>query len=314
MPPPIPMGISDYMRRQHTVFLQGATITPKVLTMVAETKRSIKTGEVEVITETSSDDSWNEVPQQRLVVPHNWLQPVINSKEMLPFALRPEDRKLAIIPTDLAGELLDETEANANQEWQKLNNLYVEHRGHGQSTPQTLMAQIDFRSKLSRQLPLVDMSDQPLNRLLYPSSGDIMRGYRTRSRCAIATSGLFHAEFETPEEAAYLVALLNTPALRQAFAESKRSGRHFQLNPWRFIPIPEYDPANKLHQELAGLTVEAEATAGVVLQELQDNLKPGQILPGQIALSKRIRERLVENGLAQRLDEVATLLLPDQVR
>ena len=45
-----------------------------------------------------------------------------------------------------------------------------------------------------------------------------------------------------------------------------------------------------------------------------ESLNEGQQLPGQQALSTRIRERLQEKGIGPRLDEAAARLLPDQVR
>ena len=308
MPPPIPVGISDYHDRG---FRNGATITPKVLTMV-DSYIPADNGTVRVTTKASIHTPWVGVGQQTFTVKEQWLLPTINSNDVLVFSLMPGERQKAIVPVDLHGNLLSHDEVIYNNEWARLNDIYVEFRGQGQHTPPTLISQINHLSKLHRQLPLVQFDNNaPLLRVLYPSSGDIMRACRCPEGIAIATGGLFHRTCYSPEEAAYIVGLLNTPVLRKAFKESQTSGRHFQLNPWRKVPIPQFNQYNELHRELASLTIEAEASAVELLDELT---KISKHLPGQLGLSNRIRDRLLKNGISNRLDSVVRDLLPDQVR
>lgn len=90
--------------------------------------------------------------------------------------------------------------------------------------------------------------------------------------------------------------------------------RDFHQYPWRRVPIPVFDPDNDLHQQVAGLTVEAENAAEDLIQEVLEGQVEGNKLPGQMDLSKRIRRRLDAEGIAARLDEVVSRLLPNQVR
>ena len=309
-PPPIPVAPSEYL--DDPGFRLGATIVPHVLTMAAGTEPA-SDGRITVRTRPSKHRPWSAVASQRVRVPRRWLLPIINSDDMLAFALRPGDRKLAIAPIDGDGNLLDDASAAGDGEWRRLEDIYAEHRGQGRNTPGTLLAQIDHLSKLSRQLPVARATENaPLNRVLYPNSGDIMRSCRCPAGTAVATIGVYHAVFDTAEEAAYLTALLNAPSLRAAFRESRASNRDFALHPWRNVPIPKFDPKNGTHRKLAALAPEAERAAAELMGELLDGLNGGIGLPGQVGLSSRIRERLLDSGISERIDASAMRLLPEQ--
>ena len=136
-----------------------------------------------------------------------------------------------------------------------------------------------------------------------------MRGVRVCPGTAIADKSTYRYDAETPEEAAYLVALLNAPALREAFRQSRRSGRHFDSSPWVRIPIPKFDPGNDHHRRLAALTEQAE---DVVANWLDENLPeaPAKV-PSQPALSRRIRGALQAAGIMRAIDTEARVVLPN---
>lgn len=308
-PRPIPKGESQY--REY--FRPGANFIPKVLVKIGSFTPS-GTGAVTATTMPSIHPPWNRVNEQKVFIPQEWLLPFITSDDMLAFSLRLGNRQRAIVPIDNAGNLIDHVAAMQNPDWNRLNVIYEEFRGKGGSTPKTLLSQIDFHSKLSRQLPLNRLDDEELLRcVLYPKSGDYMRGCRINGRKSIVDNTLYYITLETPNEVAFLVALLNAPSLCLAFRESRTSGRDFAKRPFECVPIPKYDPANDLHQELVNLTVEAEAVATTLLKDIQNN-KKGKNLRGQDALSKLIRARLVENRISGRIDDVVAKLLPEQVR
>ena len=310
--PPIPAGRSHYDRRG---FRRGADLFPHVLVVVELAEPSRERGQVDVTTKPSVKRPWSAVQPQQVSIPRRWMVPVINTEDMLAFALRPGRSARAIVPVRADGRLLTHASAMQNEGWQQLEELYAEHRGHGQGTPPTLTARINHGAALEKQLPLGGRrQNTPPTRVLYPNSGDIMRGCRCNASQGIVTGGLVHATFATAAEAAYLTALLNAPALRAAFRQSRTSNRDFALNPWQRVPIPEFDPGNDLHRELAGLAVEAEAAAMAVLDDLMDEPADGQRVPGQVAISKRIRSRLADAGIAGRIDAAALRLLPEQTR
>ncbi|MDE2759522.1 MAG: N-6 DNA methylase [Paracoccaceae bacterium] len=307
MPQQILRAQSGYLDDGKPVFRQGATIVPHVLAMIAGREEGQTHEFRRITTKQSQHAPWNTINPQYGEVPASWLKPVLRSSQLLPFATMPED--LFIIPVDEGDNLLENPGLHCDF-WQELERIYRERRGHGGNTPATLLKQFDYNGKLKRQLPMEPGNESRM--VLYPTSGDIMRAARSFPR--IIDSSVYYHFFDNEEEAAYLVGLLNAPALRLAFNECRSSGRHFHLFPLRNVPIPEFNRNNKIHRELARQTVEAETATLDLVQELQDNLKERQSLPGQIGLSKRIRERLVENGIAGLLDEAAAQLLPNQVR
>ena len=178
--------------------------------------------------------------------------------------------------------------------------------GRGEGTPVTLLKQFDYMGKLSAQ-PLRPQRGRRL--VLYPGSGDIMRAARTRAGDAVVDYTLYRLAVESEAEAGYLVALMNAGCLARAFAESKESGRHFQLHPWRKIPIPRYDKTNASHRRLAQLcsAIERVATRSVA-KELAD--RPDL---GQVGLSKAIREAVAASEEGAEIESIAARLLPEQV-
>ncbi len=295
---PLPEGESGY----NGLFRQGATIVPHVLALA---DRIAGGGETRTVTTRRSvQPPWRAVHSQTVEIPANWLAPLLRSEHLLPFALAPEAPDRAIVPVDGEGQILDKEAALAIPGWRELQDIYREFRGHGQSTPTSLLQNLDHHGKASRQLPLVRTErGVSLNRVIYPMSGDIMRACRLPACADVVGHTIYHATFDAPEEAAYLVALLNAPALNPAFVQSRRSGRHFSLHPWRRVPIPRFDPGNGLHCEIAGFCVEIEDETDAFLAAQQSNLPRSQI-----GRSKQIRQ----SGLFARLDKMARELLPEQ--
>ena len=119
---------------------------------------------------------------------------------------------------------------------------------------------------------------------------------------------LFWHVASSEDEAAYLTVLLNAPSLRRAFFESRESGRHFQLHPWRKVPIPRYDGKNRWHVELAELCRRAEDAAQTTAAEVKE-IHPNA---GSMKLSNAVRKRLEVDGIFPSVDRVAARLLPDQ--
>ena len=134
-----------------------------------------------------------------------------------------------------------------------------------------------------------------------------MRAARIIPGLAIIGHSLHYYPAITEAEAAYLVGVLNAPALNPAFVASRTSGRHFVNNPWRAVPIPRYNHNDSLHREIARLARRAEKIANQWCSE-----NPGR--SGQLAISKRIRSLLLDRGIFDNLDDAVCQLLPQHVR
>ena len=298
VPDPLPQARSDYGNGE---FRQGATIVPHVLLVAERTSPSL--ARITVRTRRSQHRPWSGVPPQEVEIPKRWLSKLYRSVEMLPFVASSGTTR-AIVPVDDQGEL-DLDSALEEAAWQLLNKTYKQYRGQGRTTPKTLTDQIDFAGKLSSQ-PRRKTIDRRM--VLYPTSGDIMRAARTTAGTGCIDSTLYWHVAGSDSEAGYLTAMLNAPCLRRAFIESRRSGRHFHLYPWRNVPIPRYDGGDKWHVGLAGLCERAEKTGRVVADRLQDRSPK----VSQEKLSRAIRQQLSATGIFREIDEIAARLLPNQ--
>ena len=302
-PKKIPKERSDYRdAKGESPFRQGASIVPKVLTVVAETRPGPRASSVTVETVPSKQKPWREVRPISGSVPKRWLRPLLASTDLFPFAVARQLSR-AIIPTDREDRLLEHPETVAAF-WGDLDAIYQEFRGRGRSTPGTLRKQIDFSQKLSRQLGQKVRAQRRM--VLYPKSGDIMRAARVPVGTAIFEDTVYYWPARSVPEAAFLVGILNAPALRRAFAEARSSGRDFHKTPWQWVPVPKYDSHDPAHQLVARLAPRAEKVAAKCVADFP----PGG---GQIAVSGGIRDALANNGLFDRLNEAVAEILPDHV-
>ncbi len=114
-------------------------------------------------------------------------------------------------------------------------------------------------------------------------------------------------EVHNKAEAGFLVTLLNAACLNRAFSDSKESGRHFQLHPWRKIPIPKFDQCNRQHGHLAELCTKAEELAQMVAKNTLER-KPKI---GQVGISKAIRNELYSSEVGQEIEDIVAGLFPE---
>ena len=301
VPKPPPQVESEYLNR-HAI-RQGATLVPHVLALIAEAGEPDSENCVTITTQRAKHEPWKQVRCQTGSIPLNWVRPMLTSKQMMPYI--PVLRQIkAIVPIEENGEIHPDP-GTACSFWRELNEIYGHRAGIGKATPKVLLQRFDYQSMLSIQLKDSKSSGW---RVLYPTSGDIMRSARLPAGESVADSTLFWFAVATQEEAGYLVALLNASCLRNAFKHCRDSGRHFNLNPCRRVPIPLYDKQDKQHHLLAELCTQAEDIA----QEISKNKLSEQIDISQIKLSKLIREGLQASETGQEIERIVTELLPEQ--
>ena len=298
-PVSLPQASSEYGTK---AFRLGASVRPHVLLVVEETFPQAFE-RVRVRTRKSRHSPWNKVTPRDIEIPKRWLSSLYRSPNMLPFVASTRTTQ-AIIPVDEQGDL-DLHSATEEPGWENLDGIYRRFRGKGKNTPQTLATRINYGRSLSAQ-PRHETSGRRM--VLYPKSGDIMRAARTRAGSGFADDTLYWHVALSEGEAGYLAALLNAPCLKRAFLESRESGRHFDLHPWRKVPIPRYDGKNRWHVRLARLCERAEKVALVA----QDVVNKEFANAGQLKLSNAVRERLKVDGIFRSIDSIAARLLPNQ--
>ena len=303
-PPPIPRAPSAYSENS---FRRGATIFPDTLTIIAHTKDD-SFGTTATITTTPSRHSpWNAVPPQSGTIPSLWVRTVLRSSDLLVFGFTRSPSK-GIIPVDADGSL-HTSPIECNDFWKRIDSLYRDFRGKGSNTPATLLDNINDRKRLDFQLALLQQlpTTPAKSVVVYPKSADIMRSARLAPSVQIFADTLYYFTATSETEAAYLAAILNAPSLTLAFAEARTSGRHFDLSPWRNVPIPKFHPSDPLHQALVEQTIAAETETAAWLADSGNTANRGQP-----ALCKRIRAYLTEKNILPKTDSLVRQLLPNQ--
>ena len=294
---PIPKSASGYLTDdKKALFRQGATITPKVLTILERVEDTENYAEKLVQTTRSQHAPWKDRAQQEGRVPEHWIRAILTSRDVLPFAVGTPGR--CIVPAGKNGALLERPEHEC-EFWKVLEDVYQNYRGKGRNTPRTLVEQIDFNEKLSVQMGRGSVNE---NTVLYPVSADIMRATFTGAE-GVIDSSLYYWQAPSKEEALYLVTVLNAECLREAFLQCRESGRHFHQHPWRKVPIPRFNNRNRKHRELAELGTQAITAVGTCMATTPQHL-------GQVGISKRIRSCLHETRLAGRIDDAVRKIMP----
>ena len=264
----------------------GAALVPHSLVKV-DTYNMINHN-IAFVTKPSRRNQWKELGSRRGVVPKHWMQDVASGKTLVPYGLLGEYFKF-IIPLNEKKTQFDHNYME-NEYWRRADQMYAKNAGKGKTTPQTLIGNIDFNSKLSKQ-----MKRKPRG-IVYNKSGSNLCASRV-SKSLIIEDQLYFVGTKTDREALFLEAILNAGALHKAFYMSRKSDRHFDTSFWFKIPIPRYNPKNKSHTDLADLARTAEKVAAKVKNPTRES----------------VREALRENGISGEIDGVIRGLFPNHV-
>jgi hypothetical protein len=163
----------------------------------------------------------------------------------------------------------------------------------------TLAAQIDHMRKLSSQF-----ANAGTSRVLYTKAGTRLSAASLRIDDAVVDHKAYWATARSDEEAAYLLAILNSAAalakITDLQSHGQRDKRDFDNLVWT-LPIPEYSETEPLHRDLAVAARRAEMVAALV--PLTDT---------QHFTAKRgaIRAALAEDGVAGEIEALVEALLP----
>ena len=162
----------------------------------------------------------------------------------------------------------------------------------------TLLEQIDYMRKLTCQAGVHSI------RVLYAKAGTRLSAARIADNDTLIDTKAYWAPVHTVDEANYLVAVINSAAVLAKVTDLQPRGevtpRDFDNLVWT-LPIPEYDPADTLHRDLAAAATRAEAVAATVpLTDAQHF----------IAKRRAIRAALAEDGIAAEMEALVDALLP----
>jgi SAM-dependent methyltransferase len=295
---PTEWAVSPYAWR----FAQGATIVPRVLFMVEERPvpaLGAGAGRKAVRSQRSATEKqpWRDLPALDGVVEVPFLRRTYLGDNVLPFRTLPA--RLAVIPWD-DKRLLDGTDDRIEDYpgleswWRAAEAAWNAHRS---SDRLTLREQLDYRKKLTDQMP-------PLpQRIVYSKGGMYLAAARVTDQWAVVDHTLYWATVNTMDEGRFLTAMLNSDVLTQLVrplqARGEHNPRHFDKYIFR-LPIPLYDPVSAAHRQLVALAERAEQVAEAV------ELPVGVSFQAQ---RRRVREALASDGVAGELNQATMALL-----
>lgn len=269
----------------------GATIAPYCL-LVIDSKR-VSGENVKVSTRESSKTPWSKLGSQKGVVPSRWITKCVSTENLISY----------ILPTTVECVLPIkdnnwDTQAEANQFWKNVTDLYKHNCGRGKSTPKTLQSRVDYNRGLRSQLNRVGKY------VVYNTAGDNLYAAKLPNNRYIVTTQLFYVKCDSNDEASFLASILNSSAMLPAFKASRKSDRHFTAHIWREVPIPRYNRLSTAHKNLAMLGRRAESIAIDAYRGLDVGLTVQKY-------RLRVKDALLQSGVSEQIDSVCRLLFPD---
>jgi SAM-dependent methyltransferase len=281
-------------------FSQGATFNPRLLFLVTERATGplgLPAGRMAVESSRSVNEKspYKELPSVYGVVETEFVRPIYSGESLLPY--RVVDPLLAVVPCS-SGRLLTPRELDLHPGlrswWAQAEQFWETNRAA--ATRLSLMEQLDYQSKMSKQLPV------PPFRVIYNASGMHLAASKVRNNRALVTKSLYWAAFREEAEADFLCAILNSSAtteLLRPFMSYGKDERHVDKHLWQ-LPIPSYDGEDSSHRELVSLSLQASQTA---------NDCPVDSALHFAATRRRIRQ-LIENSQAgKRISEIVYEML-----
>ena len=268
---------------------QGASIVPRCLFYVEETDNTAIVKASPTITVNPRRGSLDKAPWKDLdltaitgqTVERRHLFDVYLGETIAPYvtleplkALLPLKRGDADIPTDdngPGGIRLGGLERRMRERWQTVNRRWEENKALANRL--NLLGQLDYMGKLSSQLEWQHNPKNRTVRVLYNQSG-APTATPLEDDEALADYTLYWIACKSTNEANYVLAIINSDALavavnRYTIPNWAGNTRHLQKHLWK-LPIPEFDPAQGLHAEIAKAGAAAAARAKAKLDDLRE--------------------------------------------
>ncbi len=283
------VGDSPYARLSR----QGATIVPRCFFFVNETANTAIVQAAPTVTVNPRKGSLDKAPWKDLdltaitgqTVEDRHLFDVYLGETVAPYvtleplkALLPLKRGDAAIPADdhgPGGIRLGGLERRMRERWQTISRLWEDNKALANNL--NLLGQLDYLHKLSSQLEWQNNPNGRPVRLVYTTSGQPTAGLLGEDEILV-DHVLYWISCRNIAEANYLLAIINSMALYNAVSGMMPKGqfgaRHLHKHLWK-LPIPQFDPARKLHAAIAKAGATTAAGAGEKLAELREKRGDG---------------------------------------
>ncbi|MBM4432967.1 MAG: hypothetical protein FJ025_03115, partial [Chloroflexi bacterium] len=287
-------------------FRQGAIIIPRMLFTVEEVQSGLLGKNpvaplVESRRTSQEKKPWKDLPAIRDNIEREFLYPLYLGESIAPY--RVLESALSVIPWDKEREKLVESESAQQAgylhlaRWlDKSNRLWTEY-GSGK---RNLVEQLDYYGQLSAQFPI-----SPL-KVIYSKAGTLPAAALITDSFAIVDHTLYWAKVKTRLEGYYLLSILNSETARSRTEKLQARGqwgaRHFD-KVMLSLPIPRFEPSNKLHAKLAKAAAHAERIAASV--ELKEGIH-------FIKARQLIRAALHDDGIDREIDKLVEELIKEE--
>jgi hypothetical protein len=254
-------------------FSQGATFNPRLLFLVCERPAGplgLPAGRMAVESSRSANEKspYKSLPSVNGVVETEFVRPIYSGENLLPY--RVVDPLLGVIPCSsnrLLGVRDIELHPGLRNWWTQAEEVW--ERSRAAATRLSLMEQLDYQSKMSKQLPVAPF------RIIYNASGMHLAASKVQNNRAIITKSLYWAAFRDEDEADFLCAILNSPATTEQLRPLMSYGkdeRHVDKHLWQ-LPIPAFDADDPTHQELVALSRQVSAIAKSIHRRLYSSFR-----------------------------------------
>ena len=160
-------------------------------------------------------------------------------------------------------------ERRMRDRWRVVSRLWEDNKAAANKLD--LLGRLDYYGNLSAQLDWTKKSGERPVRLVYTSAG-VPTAALFEETDAVVDYKLFWTTCRNTDEAYYLLAIINSDALKEAVAPLMSKGqfgaRDLQKHLWK-LPIPEFDADDPLHAEISDAGRAAAAGAAQRLSELR---------------------------------------------
>ncbi|MBL8652514.1 MAG: N-6 DNA methylase [Sphingopyxis sp.] len=294
------------------MFSQGAILVPRMLCLVdhkAMGRLGADPSAPMVMSKRSSleKEPWKSLDGIENRVESRFLRPIYLGESILPYRIfQPFE---GVIPFESDRGPLDAQAAHNLEngiktaagykniaDWMQIAEE-VWNTNRSDSTTISLIEQFDYYGKLSSQFPIPNL------RVVYATSGSLLAACIIRDHIAVVDSSLYWCAANDEDEAAYLIAILNSEIARVRAENFQARGqfgaRHFHKVIWN-LPIPRYNAKLKLHRDLAEAGAQAEEKAAMVILKEDEKFQRAR---------KRVRDALIADGIAGEIEKLVENLL-----
>ena len=208
-----------------------------------------------------------------------------------------------------------EVEALHSTMQRRWNNAVEMFRdAHKNQAIKDLYRNLNYLNKLTNQLEYLQGAiDDGTTRIAYTSSGEPTAAI-IRNNQAIVDYVLFQTICCSEDEAHYILAIINSEALATAAESFMPRGlygaRHFQKHGWK-LPIPLYEPSDKLHVLLSKLGAKAEQECQSLIAQSDIMSKPAGKPQSDAARSLLRHEWQPNSKTAWAIEDAVAQLLSD---